>query len=266
MLQEITIFPGKNKYGVQESFEKISLKPGEIISIVGPTGSGKTAFINDIELLAQQDTATGRVVHVNNKCPDENLRYNPSQKPIIMITQNTKCFADLPVDEFLRIHAQARNIKELDVIETTIALANKFTGEKIHRDMKVTTLSGGQTRSLMIADAITIGASPVILLDEVENAGIFKHEVVNLIRESGKIIIFVTHDPVIALLTHKRIIMEGGGVKSILTKDHQELPAVDTLIELDKRLSHVREHLREGKYITNSLLGVHFNDTDPTSD
>lgn len=258
MLHEITIFPGKNKNGVKENFDQISLKPGEIISIVGPTGSGKTAFINDIELLAQEDTATGRVIHVNNAIPEEGLRYNPSQKPIIMITQNTKCFADLPVSEFLQIHAQARNIQDPNIIETTVTLANKFTGEKISADMKVTTLSGGQTRSLMIADAITIGASPVILLDEVENAGIFKHEVVNLIRQSGKIIIFVTHDPVIALLTNKRIIMEGGGVKTILTQDDNELPAVDTLIELDKRLSNVREHLREGKYITNNLLGVRF--------
>ena len=258
MLNEITIFPGRDKHGMLENFDQISLKPGEIISIVGPTGSGKTAFINDIELIAQRDTSTGRLVYINNEPPDDNLRFNPSKKPIIMITQNTKCFADLSVGEFLRIHAQARNIQKHDTIETTIDLANKFTGEKINTDMKVTTLSGGQTRSLIIADAIVIGASPVILLDEVENAGIFKHEVVNLIRETGKIIIFVTHDPVIALLTSTRIIMENGAVKKILKQDHEELSAVGTLIELDKRLSIVREQLREGNFITDSLLGVSF--------
>lgn len=258
MLNEITIFPGKDKHGFRENFDKISLRPGEILSIVGPTGSGKTAFINDIELLAQGDTSTGRMVYVNNEPPDENLRFNPSKKPIIMITQNTKCFADLPVGEFLRIHAQARNIRKPNIVETTIELANKFTGEKIDEFMKVTTLSGGQTRSLIIADAITIGASPVILLDEVENAGIFKHEVVNLIKETGKMIIFVTHDPVIALLTGKRIIMENGAVKKILIQDHEERSAVGTLMEIDKRLSNVREHLREGNPITENLLGVNF--------
>lgn len=258
MLNEITIFPGRDKHGTLENFDQISLRPGEIISIVGPTGSGKTAFINDIELIAQRDTSTGRLVYINNEPPDDNLRFNPSKKPIIMITQNTKCFADLSVGEFLRIHAQARNIQKHDTIETTIDLANKFTGEKINAGMKVTTLSGGQTRSLIIADAIVIGASPVILLDEVENAGIFKHEVVNLIRETGKIIIFVTHDPVIALLTGTRIIMENGAVKKILKQDHEELSAVGTLIELDKRLSVVREQLREGNFITDSLLGVSF--------
>jgi len=37
----------------------------------------------------------------------------------------------------------------------------------------MTQLSGGQIRSLMVADAILISNTPIILLDEVENAGIF---------------------------------------------------------------------------------------------
>jgi ABC-type lipoprotein export system ATPase subunit len=132
-----------------------------------------------------------------------------------MITQNTKCFADLSVVEFLKIHARARKIKSKQVINRTIELANKFTGEKIKPDHRVTILSGGQTRSLLIADAMLIGAAPIILLDEIENAAIFKQEVIELIRNTSKMVIFVTHDPVIALLTKKRLIMENGAVNLI---------------------------------------------------
>ncbi len=256
MIQEITILPGLDKTGVPESFSDIALKAGETVSIVGPTGSGKTAFITDIELLAQGDTSTKRRVLINGDIPADELRYNPALKPIAMITQNTKCFADLSTEEFLQIHARARRIENKKVIAETIELANNFTGEKIKKDSKVTVLSGGQTRSLLIADAILIGAAPIILLDEIENAGIFKQEVISIIQDTGKIVVFVTHDPVIALLTKKRIIMENGAVKKVLPQTELEIRAAQNLLELDRRVGTIREELRAGNVITNELLAV----------
>ncbi len=258
MIQEITILPGVDKTGNKENFTSIDLNAGETVSIVGPTGSGKTALITDIELLAQGDTSTKRWILINGEVPDDEVRNNPSLKPIAMITQNTKCFADLTTEEFLQIHARARGIKNQIISTNTIELANRFTGEKIQKDTRVTVLSGGQTRSLLIADAILIGAAPVILLDEIENAGIFKQEVVNIIQSSGKIVIFVTHDPVIALLTKKRIIMENGAVKMVLYRSESEIRAAKNLLELDNRVGVIRERLRAGKMITNDLVAANF--------
>jgi len=258
LVRDITIMPGLDKAGVRENFSVITLCAGETVSIVGPTGSGKTAFITDIELLAQGDTSTRRRVLLNGEVPDDEVRNNPSLKPIAMITQKTKCFADLTAEEFLQIHARARGIKNFGIVGDTIELANKFTGEKITAESRVTILSGGQTRSLMIADAILIGAAPVILLDEIENAGIFKQEVLRIIHDSGKIVIFVTHDPVIALLTKKRIIMEHGSVKMVLYRSESEVRAAQNLLELDNRVSVIRENLRAGKTITKDLLAVNF--------
>ncbi|MDD4238440.1 MAG: ATP-binding cassette domain-containing protein [Desulfotomaculaceae bacterium] len=258
MINEITILPGLDKRGLREKFDQITLAAGETISIVGPTGSGKTAFITDIELLAQGDTSTKRRLLINGQVPDDNARSNPSLKPIAMITQNTKCFADLSTEEFLRIHARARGIQNDMVVYETIDLANKFTGEKIEKDFRVTILSGGQTRSLLVADAMLIGAAPVILLDEIENAGIFKREVVRMIQDTGKIVVFVTHDPVIALLTKKRIIMENGAVTRVIHRSDLEVKAAHNLLELDDRVDIIRERLRAGKMITKELVAVNF--------
>lgn len=297
-VDSITIFPGTDKHGQPERFSPIELSAGEAVSIVGPTGSGKTAFITDIELLAQGDTVTGRTVWVNGQVPPEEYRLHPALKPVAMITQNTKCFTDLSVRDFLAVHIRARHgpdrAKPWDLdppggeavmeeamdaipaaraaglptplwaealIEDTIQLANQFTGEKIEASMRVTGLSGGQTRSLLIADAIAIGAAPVILLDEIENAGIFKHEVLKAIQASGKIVIFVTHDPVIALLTQKRIVMENGSVKKVLFLSPVESPAAQSLLELDCKLHCLREELRQGKFLTQETfhhLGLDF--------
>jgi len=258
LIKEITILPGLDKSGMKENFSHIELTAGETVSIVGPTGSGKTAFITDIELLAQEDTSTRRRILINGMTPDDEIRSNPSLKPIAMITQNTKCFADLSAEEFLQIHARARGIKDKKVIDDTIELANKFTGEKIQKNSRVTVLSGGQTRSLLVADAILIGAAPVILLDEIENAGIFKQEVVRIIQETGKIIVFVTHDPVIALLTRKRIIMENGAVKKVLFRSDLEVKAAHNLLEFDKKVGIIREKLRAGKTITKEFVTASF--------
>lgn len=258
MIEEIKVLPGFNRAGEQEGFSDITLTAGETVSIVGPTGSGKTAFISDIELLAQGDTSTGRIILINGETPPDATRYNPSMKPIAMITQNTKCFADLSTKEFLKIHARARGIQDASVLGQTIELANSFTGEKIMPENKVTTLSGGQTRSLLIADAILIGSAPVILLDEIENAGIFKQEVMEIIHGTGKIIVFVTHDPVIALHTQKRIIMENGGVKRILLQNELEMHAARNLVEVDRKIGIIREELRAGNIITRELADLCF--------
>lgn len=254
MIKEITILPGIDKNGNRENYDQITMTAGETISIVGPTGSGKTAFITDIELLAQGDTATKRRLLINGQVPGDDERSDPCQKPIAMITQNTKCFADLSTEEFLKIHARARGIHNDQVVYDTIELANKFTGEKIEKGSRVTVLSGGQTRSLLMADAILIGAAPVILLDEIENAGIFKREVVKVIQNTGKIVVFVTHDPAIALLTQKRIIMENGAVTKVIPRSALEVKAADNLLELDDKVGIIRERLRAGNLITKELL------------
>lgn len=257
MINELTILPGFDKSGIRENYDQLTLTAGETISIVGPTGSGKTAFITDIELLAQADTATKRWILINGRVPEDAARYNPAQKPIAMITQNTKCFADLATEEFLQIHARARKINQQQIITDTINLANIFTGEKIRKENKVTTLSGGQTRALLIADAILIGSAPIVLLDEIENAGIFKQEVMAIIHGIGKIIVFVTHDPVIALHTQKRLIMENGGVKKVIDQNELEIYAARNLVAIDKKIGVIREELRAGNIITRELADLH---------
>jgi len=77
---EITILPGRNRAGEKEGFDRIEIRPGDTLSIVGPTGSGKSAFINDIEVFAQEDTATGRRILVNGEEPPEELVRDPGEK------------------------------------------------------------------------------------------------------------------------------------------------------------------------------------------
>ncbi|WP_292388685.1 ATP-binding cassette domain-containing protein [Methanosarcina sp. UBA5] len=242
----LTVQSGKNRFGEQEGFETIEIRPGDTLAIVGPTGSGKSALINDIETLAQGDSITGRRVLINGQEPPESFVREPASKPIAMITQNTRCLADLSVEEFLRMHIRARKPGREDLLEETINLANTFTGEAISLKSRMSGLSGGQTRSLMIADALVIGDTPILLLDEIENAGIFKDRVIQSLHGGTKAVILVTHDPYLALTADRRIVMKNGGVASVIESTGEEQYLIEDLALIEDRLHQIREKLRHG--------------------
>ena len=256
MIQTISILSGHGKDGQGESFGRIDMHMGQVISIVGPTGSGKTTLINDVELFANADTPSGRRILINGEVPPTEFRYNPARNPIALITQHTTFLSDLPVREFLMTHSRVRtgNDQAMQLVNETIDFANQLTGEPINLDSRMTELSGGQTRALLIADATVICSTPVILLDEVENAGIHRTRAVQLLRQHRKIFIFVTHDPRIALLSDFRLVMRNGCITQVLHANEEERAVSVHVNRLDDTLSALRESLRQGQRLTTQSL------------
>ena len=254
-IDELKIFGGVGKGGQREGIDEITLKMGDIISIVGPTGSGKTTLIDDIALFADDNTPTKRRVHINGAPAPEEFMNDPSKNPIAFITQHTNFLSDLPVNEFLDIHANIRKRENIaSVIKETIDFANQLTGEPINPENGMTELSGGQTRALLIADAVIIGNSPIILLDEIENAGIHRTKALELLRNYEKIFIFVTHDPRIALLSDYRVVMKNGGMVKIIKAHDEELKVAEEIKKLDDLILHFRKLIRDGERINEGIL------------
>lgn len=248
MIATISVLAGRNKDGAKENFSRIDIHKGEIIGIVGPTGSGKSALVEDIEQLAQTDTTTHRTILINNQSPNPELRFNPKKKLVAQLSQNMNFIADMRVEEFLKLHAKCRG-KNHNLTDKIIYYANQLTGEPIKKDMNLTVLSGGQSRSLMVADVAFISDSPIVLIDEIENAGIKKHEAMKLLSGSGKIVLIVTHDPLLALLTQRRIVMENGGIKKLIHTSNSEKELREHLYQIDKELFGIREMVRSGEEV-----------------
>jgi len=254
-INKITIIGGKGKDGNRESVDQFELKMGDIVSIVGPTGCGKTTLINDIELFANQNTPSGRIVKINDEPIPEDFSFDPSKHPIAMISQHTNFLSDLPVGEFLTIHATVRGATDIEsILQETLDFANKLTGESIIRETAMTELSGGQTRSLLIADAVVIGNSPIILLDEIENAGINRTKALELLKGYKKIFVFVTHDPCIALLSDFRIVMKNGGMIKMIKTGTEEKAAATEMRKMDDIMLHFRSMIRAGEQISDDVL------------
>ncbi len=254
---EVTILPGNNKSKEKEGFSSLVIKPGEIISIVGPTGSGKSRLLADIEWGAQADTPTNRRVLINGKPLDIKERFSTRNRLVAQLSQNMNFVIDLTVEEFLELHAKSRMIEnEKEIIEKIFLKANDLAGEKFSRDTPVTSLSGGQSRALMIADTAILSTSPIVLIDEIENAGIDRKEALSLLVGEEKIVLMATHDPILALMGDKRIIINNGGIVRIIEVSKKEKEVLEDLEKLDEVIIGIRQKLRYGEEISINLKNM----------
>jgi ABC-type lipoprotein export system ATPase subunit len=248
-IESITILGGHDKNGQPESFE-LTVKPGEVICIVGPTGSGKSRFLADIEWMAQGDTPTGRSILINGTPPDPGRRFSIEHKLVAQLSQNMNFVMDLTVEEFITMHAESRMAADVPAItRTIIAMANSLAGEKFTPQTPVTALSGGQSRALMIADTSCLSRSPIVLIDEIENAGIDRKRAVHTLVDKRKIVLMATHDPILALMGDRRLVFKNGGISAIIATSDEERANLTLFEEMDAKLGAIRNALRNGERI-----------------
>ena len=245
----LTIQGGVDKDGHPDAVSEIEIAHGEIIGIVGPTGSGKSTLIADIEQFASGDTPSGRRILINGLEPAAELRSDPRKKLVAQLSQNMHFLADMSVGDFLRMHAKSRG-KDPALSERVIALANTLTGEPVNPSFQLTILSGGQSRALMVADIAVISDSPIVLIDEIENAGIKKQEALRLLSGEGKIVVVVTHDPMLALMASRRIVMKNGGMVKVISTNEDEQRVFKDIEKVDGWLTSLRETIRQGEAVS----------------
>ncbi len=154
---------GTGKDGVPETVSGLTLTAGECLAVVGPTGSGKSELLSDIDQMASRDTLSGRRVLLNETQPARSVYEDGI---VAQLSQKTGFLMDGSVADFIRLQV----------------------------------LSGGQSRALMIADIACIFDAPVVLIDEIENAGIDKLKALAVLMEGVKLIIVSTHDPILTLM------------------------------------------------------------------
>lgn len=254
-VKSLTILPGHDKSGVPEGFSELTIFPSQVISIVGPTGSGKSRLLADIEWAAQNDTPTGRRILINGETPDLKWRFSPHNRLVAQLSQNMNFVMDLSVREFLLMHAESRRVSDPEAVcGRILAAGNSLAGEVFREDTAVTALSGGQSRALMIADTAILSASPIVLIDEIENAGIDREKALSLLLSEEKIVLMATHDPMLALMAQRRIVIRNGGIAEVLETDGTERALLSALIRTDRRLKEIRDRLRQGERLQEGVL------------
>lgn len=242
---KLTVCAGRDRHGKSESFNAIELNSGELWAVVGPTGSGKSRLVKDIEMLVSGDSVTGRNVLLDDRKVEGSKRQSISSSLIAHLGQNMRFVLDMPVAEFLSLHAKAAGVAMPDIDEI-IAIANSITEEPIAGDMLLSSLSGGQSRALMCADIASISDRPIVLIDEIENAGIDKEAALKALAGRDKLVLVVTHDPHTALMAEHRIVLSSGGIKAVIERTGEEEKLFKTLDEEYRRTRRLQQQLRSG--------------------
>lgn len=242
----LRIESGHDRDGTPEGFGTLELRTGDLVALVGPTGSGKSRLLADIEWLSEGDSPSGRRVTLacgDSTDPDASTPH----RRVAQLSQSMQFTLDLEVGPFLALHAKARAIHEpAPVVARVIEAACTLCGEAFGPSTHLSALSGGQSRALMIADTALLAAAPVVLIDEVENAGVDRRKAMDLLVGNDKIVLMATHDPLLALLAPRRVVLARGGIRSVHDRTTAELDLLAEFEKLDTRTSLVRELLRSG--------------------
>jgi ABC-type lipoprotein export system ATPase subunit len=247
MLKKISVIGGNDKDGYPEIIHRLDIRSGEVLAVVGPTGSGKTQLISDIEQHAGGDTPSCRSILINDMPAGDTAAEVISQHPVAEVSQKMNFVINASVEDFLSMHARIRGIDSLQKIkEEVLAVTNELSGEPVCSTDNLMQLSGGQARALMVADVALISNAPVVVIDEIENAGIDRLRALEILTGHGKAVLIVTHDPTLTLMAGRRVVMKNGGMYKLHITTSEEKRIMDKLITIEKNTSLLRNHIRSG--------------------
>ena len=187
----------------------LSIKNGEIVSILGPSGSGKTTLLNLI--LGITDIEKGNLILDGKditKVPMEKRGFN-------IVFQDYALFPNLNAYENITYGLRNKpNISSKEEVDDLI----KLLGLEEHLNKNINQLSGGQKQRVALARTMVMKPK-ILLLDEPLSAldGVIKESIKEKIKTIAKdfnlTTIIVTHDPEEALtLSDKVLIIDHGEI------------------------------------------------------
>jgi ABC-type methionine transport system ATPase subunit len=169
----------------------VQVQAGEVLAVVGPSGSGKSSFLR---LLNRLDEPTGGMVRLNGQDYRE-LAPEALRRRVGMVMQSAYLFPGT-VAENLAYGPRRRGQKLL--AEQTATLLQRV-GLSGYQDRDVSNLSGGEAQRVSIARTLA-NAPEIILLDEPtsalddESAQDVEDLVLDIIRERRMTCVIVTHN------------------------------------------------------------------------
>ena len=188
----------KKSYGELDVLRDINTEVhhGEVISIIGPSGTGKSTFLRCLNLLEQP--TSGRIVVDGKDILAKGYPVNILRQKMGMVFQSFNLFEHKTVlENVIFAPCQLRHEPEEKAREEGLSLLRKV-GLAEKADVYPSSLSGGQKQRVAIARALAMKPD-VILFDEPTSAldPTMVGEVLSVIRQlakEGMTMLIVTHE------------------------------------------------------------------------
>ena len=196
----------------------LKIKEGELVALVGPSGSGKSSLLY---LLALLDKPTNGKIILNNINTNRLTNFKKDEirrKNISIIFQDNNLLTDFTAIE---------NVKMPLIIKSESNEIIKKKAEKILKEMKILNrsnhfpnqLSGGEQQRVAIARAL-ISETKIILADEPTGNLDYRtsKEIFSLflkLKKLKKTIIFATHNRELANRADYKLFISNGNIKRV---------------------------------------------------
>ncbi len=220
-VQDINLF-----YGAIHTLRDISfsVSPGEIVSLIGANGAGKSSILNAISGLVP--ISSGDILF-----EDASIRkmpaYRLSAMGLAQVPEGRRVFSRMTVQENLEMGAFTRR-DTAQVAEDMEAVFAHFPRLKERRRQLAGTLSGGEQQMLAMGRAM-MGRPRLLMMDEPSMglSPLLVQEIFGIIRQvnrEGTTILLVEQNAQMALsIAHRAYVLETGRiVKSGLGKELME--------------------------------------------
>ena len=205
----------KKSFGKLEVLKGIStgIRRGEVVSIIGPSGGGKSTFLRCLNLL--EHPTGGQIIFDGVDITDPSVNINIHRQRMGMVFQHFNLFPNMTILRNMtlapmkllhksRAEAEKKAMQLLERVGLSPALAGRLPHE----------LSGGQVQRACIARALAARPSFLVLDEAVSSLDVpVQVQVLELLRgiRSDMTCLFITHDlQAAALVCDSLLVLDQG--------------------------------------------------------
>ena len=190
------------------------VRKGEVVSIIGPSGGGKSTFLRCLNLL--EEPTRGKIWFAGEEITAPGVDVNRHRQKMGMVFQHFNVFNNLNVLDNITLAPKLEKKVPKDEAEKRAMELLKTVGLEDKRRQFPRKLSGGQKQRLAIVRALAMDPD-VILFDEPTSAldpEMVKEvlEVIKKLAQTGMTMVLVTHEMGFAREVSDRICFLDEGV------------------------------------------------------
>ena len=192
----------------------LDLGAGELVSLMGGSGSGKTTFMNIVGLLDRPSSGSYRIRGEDVVAATADAQSVMRNRMIGFVFQSFFLMPRLTAWRNVALPLMYRGTPEGEARQRAEKMLERV-GLGQHLNHMPNMLSGGQKQRVAIARAL-VGEPAIVLADEPTGAldPLVSREIMGLFeeinRDHGVLVLIITHDPGVAARCRRRLVLTQG--------------------------------------------------------